>query len=131
MISRFSQRRSRKWVGWEIPVLIFTILPWIIVILIAHECVPGSIALTDKLFAAVLVVTYLGCWSLAIVGSSSPRLMVMRALATTFVIVASILVLDVPSMLNLVQWSGDENIVLGGEGLRNRLPSGQVPGLSP
>ena len=95
--------------------MIVTILPWISVILIAHEHLPGSIALTNGLFGVALVVTYFGCWSLAVVVSSSRRLMLMRAVATTLVVVTSLLILEVPAMLNLVDWSIVMN-KLSGEG---------------
>jgi hypothetical protein len=92
-------------IKWAIVTLIVTILPWISVILIAHEYLPGSIALTNRLFGVALVATYFGCWSLAVVVSSFPRLMFFRALATTLVVVTSLLILEVPAMLKLVQWT--------------------------
>jgi SGNH hydrolase-like domain, acetyltransferase AlgX len=92
-------------VRWAIAALIVTILPWISVILIAHEYLPGSIALTNELFGVALLATYFGCWSLAVVVSSSSSLMFFRALATTLVVVTSLLILEVPAMLKLVHWT--------------------------
>jgi SGNH hydrolase-like domain, acetyltransferase AlgX len=85
--------------------LILTILPWISVIAIGHEYLPGSSALINGLFVAALVATYFGCWSLSAVLSSSPRLMFMRALATTLIVMTSLLTLEVPAMLMVVDWA--------------------------
>jgi hypothetical protein len=71
----------------------------------SHEYLPGSIVLTNVLFGIALVATYCVCWSLALVVSNSPRLMFMRALATTLVVAMCLLVLEVPAMLNLVDWN--------------------------
>src|SRR5262249_14228749 len=105
MTSQSPQPRNRRRIKWAIVVLFVTIVPWISVILIAHEYLPGSIVLTNGLFAVALGVTYFGCWSLAVVLGSSPRLMFMRLLAATLVAVTSLLVLEVPAMLNLVDWT--------------------------
>ena len=96
--------RKANPIKWAIAALIVTILPWISVILIAHEYLPGSIALINGLFGVALVAAYFGCWSLAVVVSCSPRLMFFRALATTLVAVTSLLILEVPAMLKLVHW---------------------------
>jgi hypothetical protein len=98
------QPRNRR-IEWAIVAMIVTILPWISVMLMAHEYLPGSIALTNGLFDVSLFTTYFGCWSLAVVVSSSPRLMIMRALATTLVVMTGLLILEVPAMLKLVHWN--------------------------
>src|SRR5262249_7601320 len=85
--------------------LTVTILLWTSVILVAHEYLPGSIGFTNALFGVALIATYFCCWSLAAVVSNSPRLMFMRAAATTLVVMASLLILEAPAMLKLVDWS--------------------------
>ena len=85
--------------------LTVAILLWITVILVAHEYLPGSIGFTNALFGVALVATYFCCWSVAAIVSNSPRLMFIRAVATTLVVMASLLILELPAMLNLVDWS--------------------------
>lgn len=90
---------------WAVVALAVTIIPWTSVILVAHEYLPGSISFINGLFGVTLVATYVGCWSLATVISNSPRLMFIRAVATTLVVVMCLLILEVPAMLKLVDWS--------------------------
>jgi hypothetical protein len=97
--------KGRGGIKSAIAALIATVLLWISVILMSREYLPGSIVLTNALFAIALVATYSVCWSLALVVSNSPRLMFMRALATTLVVAMCLLVLEVPAMLNLVDWN--------------------------
>jgi hypothetical protein len=100
-----AQPRDRGRIKSAIAALIVTVLLWISVILMSHEYLPGSIVLTNALFGIALVATYFVSWSLALVVSNSPRLMFMRALATTLVVAMCLLVLEVPAMLNLVDWN--------------------------
>jgi hypothetical protein len=99
------QPRNRHRIKCAIAALILTILPWISVIAIGHEYLPSSIALINGLFVVALVATYFGCWSLSVVLSSSPRLMLMRALATTLIVMTCLLILEVPAMLKVVDWA--------------------------
>jgi hypothetical protein len=85
--------------------LAVVILLWISVILVAHEYLPGSIGFTNALFGVALVATYFCCWSLAAIASNSPRLMFIRAVATTLVVMMSLLILELPAMVKLVDWS--------------------------
>jgi SGNH hydrolase-like domain, acetyltransferase AlgX len=85
--------------------LTVTILLWISVILVAHEYLPGSIGFTNALFGVALVATYFCCWSVAAIVSNSPRLMFIRAVATTLVVITSLLILELPAMLKLIDWS--------------------------
>jgi len=100
-----AQLRDRARIKSATAALIATVLLWISVILMSREYLPGPIVLTNALFGIALVVTYSVCWSLALVVSNSPRLMFMRALATTPVFATCLLVLEVPAMLNLVDWN--------------------------
>jgi hypothetical protein len=100
-----AQLRDRGRIKSTIAALIATVLLWISVILMSHEYLPGSIVLTNALFSIALVATYSVCWILALFVSNSSRLMLMRALATTLVLATCLLVLEVPAMLNLVDWN--------------------------
>jgi hypothetical protein len=100
-----AQQATATRIKCAIVALILTILPWISVIAIGHEYLPGSIALINGLFVVALVATYFGCWSLSAVLSSSPRLMFMRALATTLIVMTCLLILEAPAMLKLVDWA--------------------------
>ena len=102
---QFAQLRDRGRMKSAIAALISTVLLWISVILMSREYLPGSIVLTNALFGIALVATYSVCWSFALVVSNSPRLMFMRALATTLVVATCLLVLEVPAMLKLVDWT--------------------------
>src|SRR5262249_50507257 len=97
--------RPSRLIKSAIAALIATVLLWISVILMSHEYLPGSILLTNTLFGIALVATYFVCWSVALVVSNSPRLMFMRALVTTLTIATGLLILEVPAMLNLVDWN--------------------------
>jgi hypothetical protein len=102
-----AQLRDRRVIKSAVAGLIATVLLWISVIHMSHEheYLPGSIVLTNALFAIALVATYSVCWSLALVMSNSPRLTFMRALAMTLVVAMCVLVLEVPAMLNVVDWN--------------------------
>ena len=97
--------RLRKILIMGLLALTVPILLWISVILVAHEYLPGSISFTNGLFGVTLVATYFGCWSLAAVVSHSPRLMFIKAVATTLVVMTSLLILELPAMLKLIDWS--------------------------
>src|SRR5215471_12533082 len=100
-----AQPRDRGRIKSAIAALIATVLLWISVILMSREYLPGSVVLTNAFFGIALVATYSVCWSLALVVSNCPRLMLMRAFATTLVVAICLLVLEVPAMLNLVDWN--------------------------
>jgi hypothetical protein len=102
---RSAQPRDRGRIKSAIAALIATVLLWISVILMSHGYLPGSIVLTNALFGIALVATYFVSWGLALVVSNSPRLMFMRAVATTLVVAMCLLVLEVPAMLKLVDWA--------------------------
>src|SRR5262245_28588361 len=105
MTQKSPQPRNRHRIKWSIATLVVMMLPWLSVILLAHEYLPGSIALTNGLFGAALVASYFGGWSFAIVVSSSPRLMFMRGFASTLFVLASLLILEIPAMLGMVHWT--------------------------
>ena len=89
---------------WGAVVLIATSVPWAIAILVAHEYLEGSLRLINAAFAAALLATYGGLWLFAILASRSPRLMAVRATATTLVALITVLLLEAPAMLRLVHW---------------------------
>ena len=90
---------------WIITGLAVVILPWIGVALMAYEVVPGSIALTDRLFAVALVATYFGLWACAIFVGRNARLMLIRALGTTVILILIVLILELPAALKWVHWT--------------------------
>lgn len=87
------------------PILAGMSLPWIWVLLLAYEYVPGSVLLTDQVFGLSLLTTYTGLWTLAIVTSRARRLMLLRALATTLTLVAMLLILELLAALHWVHWA--------------------------
>jgi hypothetical protein len=99
------QPGSHHRITWAIVAFSVIILPWISAILVAHEYLPGSISFTNGLFGVALAATYFGCWILSVALSNSPRLMSIRAITTTLVVMTSLLILELPAMLNLVDWS--------------------------
>ena len=100
-----AQPRDRRRIKSAIAALIATVLLWTSVILMSHDYLPGSILLTNALFGIGLIATYWVSWSFALALSNFPRLMFMRALATTLVLATCLLVLEVPAMLSLVDWN--------------------------
>lgn len=97
-----NRHRFRPWI---ITALAVVILPWIGVASLAYEVVPGSIALTDRLFAVALIATYFGLWACAIFVGRNGRLMLIRALGTTVILVLIVLILELPAALKWVHWT--------------------------
>ena len=64
--------------------LLSVAIPWVVLALMGREVIPGSIELTDRLFALTLLITWVGLWLCAIAVSRAPRRMLLRALGTTW-----------------------------------------------
>jgi hypothetical protein len=88
------------------PAIILTsvIVLWIVLGLMGRGILPGSTELVNRLFVAMLPVTYLGLWVFAIAATRSPRIMLFRALGTTIVVALALLLLELPASLGWVHW---------------------------
>jgi hypothetical protein len=95
----------RRRVAWGVILAAGTLVPWIVAMLVARELLPGSIVLTNQIFAVALITTYVGVWAVAIVVSRNSRVMGLRAAATTLTMVAVLLILELPAGLKWVHWT--------------------------
>lgn len=86
-------------------VLVLTALPWVALALLARDLMPGHRSWINPAFAATLFTTYVGAWLAAIAASALPRRMLLRALATSSVLLLLIAIAELPAMLRLIHWN--------------------------
>lgn len=96
--------RPRRRVVWAIVVAAAVLAGWTILGLMARQIVPGTAALTNRLFALALPLTYAGCWALLILASRRPLGMLVRGVVVTLTLVLVLLILEVPASLRWVHW---------------------------
>lgn len=90
---------------WTVGIVTALVALWVVLALMGRGIVPGSAKTTDALFAVALGLTYLGVWSLLVVVARSPRTMLYRGIATTFTLLAVLVVLELPAALRWVHWT--------------------------
>ena len=72
---------------------------------LARDLRPWSANLTGIVFGIALILTYLCLWCVAITLSRKPRLMLLRAMSTTFVLSALLAIVEIPAALGLLDYS--------------------------
>lgn len=92
----------RAW--WAILVAVAILAAWTGLALMARGVVPGSAELTDRLFALLLPITYVGLWALLILLARAHRTMLGRCLVVTFNLVAVLAILEAPAALGWLHW---------------------------
>lgn len=80
-------------------------LPWAALALLSRDIVPGGRTWVDPLFAATLIVTYVGAWIASLVLSRSRHRVLLRAVTTTLGIVLALAVLELPAVFRWVDWT--------------------------
>ena len=98
-------RNERPRVFRGVMVLIATALPWMALALLSRDIPPGREAWINPLLAIALIATYAGIWIAAIAASRDPRHMLLRALAATVTVLATLAMLELPAMLRWVHWT--------------------------
>jgi hypothetical protein len=86
-------------------VLIATALPWMALALLSRDVLPGREAWINPLLGITLIATYVGVWIAAIAATRHPRHMLLRALASTVAVLATLAMLELPAMLRWVHWT--------------------------
>jgi hypothetical protein len=80
---------------------------WILVCVLARDVHWWAIALTNVCFAAGLIGSYAAVWAVAIVWSRgvSRRRMAFRAFATTLILLVSMLIVELPATVGMVDYA--------------------------
>lgn len=96
--------RPRRRVVWAVVGAAAGLAGWTILGLMARQIVPGSAALTNRLFALALPLTYAGCWALLILASRRPRGILVCGVVVTLTLILVLLILEIPASLRWVHW---------------------------
>jgi lysophospholipase L1-like esterase len=99
-------------IAWLLP----PALGWLVLALLARQSTTEAIAWTDALFGWLLFASYVSVCGWLVSISPTPRMTLIRSLATTLTIAALLACLELPAALKLVHWrllfeqlSGEEN----------------------
>ena len=79
-------------------------LSWIALALLSRGRLADRQQLLTQLFAGLVIATYVGAWLGAIGATRHPRRMLLRALATTSVVLASLAILELAAAFRWVHW---------------------------
>lgn len=87
-----------------VAVLFVLALSWIALALLSRGRLADRQQLVTQLFAGLVIATYAGAWLGAIGATRHPRRMLLRALATTSVVLASLAILELAAAFRWVHW---------------------------
>ena len=105
--------RARRRVLWGGAVLIVVAVPWCGAALLSRGMLPWARGWLDYMVGGGLVAIYAGIWIGSALLSRTPRLMALRAAATTLVIGAILLSMELTAMLRWVHWPELADTLLG------------------
>ena len=128
-------RLSRRLLSSSAALLVIA-ATWIVFALLSRDMFPGGTQWINVALATALVATYGGVWACAIVASCHRRRTLVKALATSLLLVILIALLESAAALRLVHWTLIFQ-TLAGEGvdyrtaymLDERLSFRRIPGL--
>ncbi len=87
-----------------VAVVLVLALSWIALALLSRGRLADRQQLLTQLFAGLVIATYVGAWLGAIGATRHPRRMLLRALATTSVVLASLAILELAAAFRWVHW---------------------------
>ena len=87
-----------------IGIVIAMAAPWFGLVLLSRDLLPGGEAWILPLFGVSLITTYAGGWLFVWLISRARRRVLMRAMATTLAVIATLLMLELPAALRSVHW---------------------------
>ena len=103
-ISRNESSRLRRAIGAS-AIVIALAAPWLGLVLLSRDVLPGGEAWILPLLGVSLIATYVGGWLFVWFISRARRLTLMRAVATTLTVTAILLILELPAALHGVHWT--------------------------
>jgi hypothetical protein len=86
---------------------------WALTIWLGRQATPSLIKLTNPAFAAGLFFIYAAVWGTAVCAARDPRRAMFRAIATTLSLVVGVLILEMPAIAGVIDYSHVRAAVTG------------------
>src|SRR5262245_46057747 len=108
-VSRNRASRIFRIVVWLLSILAV----WVATAWIGHRLELWAIELTNAAFAAAIVWTYVAAWGVVVTSSHKRRLMMLRCGAVTLSVLLSLIILEAPAVIGLVDYGRLRGTITG------------------